>query len=174
ARSPTVASRLFRRDAIPTEWNLIASHAGAGGPMTRATRLGLMCLLAVAMSLTAADAKESNGTPAAKVFFAQGDALAKAGKPAEAAAAFRKAIDADPDYVDAHQRFIESTQRAEMPATRTPVVPRLEALYARWAKQHPNRAVYQWALGFLATDPAKADRLFAAALEIDPAFARAH
>jgi tetratricopeptide (TPR) repeat protein len=119
-------------------------------------------------------ARESNGTPAAKSFFAQGDAVARAGKPTEAAAAFRKAIDADPDFVDAHQRFIESTQRAEMPGTRTATLPRLEALYAQWAKQHPKVAAYQWALGFLSTDASKADAFFRAALKIDPTFARAH
>lgn len=119
-------------------------------------------------------ARESNGTAAAKVFFAQGDAVAKAGKPAEAAAAFRKAIEADPDFVDAHQRFIESTQRAEMPGTRAPTLPRLEALYARWATEHPKVAAYQWGLGFLSSDTSRADAFFRAALKIDPAFARAH
>lgn len=119
-------------------------------------------------------ARESNGTAAAKVFFGQGDAVAKAGKPAEAAAAFRKAIEADPDFVDAHQRFIESTQRAEMPGTRAPTLPRLEALYARWATEHPKVAAYQWGLGFLSSDTSRADAFFRAALKIDPAFARAH
>ena len=119
-------------------------------------------------------ARESNGTPAAKAFFAEGDAAAKAGKPAEAAAAFRKAIDADPDFADAHQRFIESTQRAEMPGTRTPTVPRLQQLYTQWARQQPKRAAYQWALGFLSTDSDKADAFFRAALKLDPSFARAH
>jgi tetratricopeptide (TPR) repeat protein len=132
--------------------------------------LGFRCLV-LEPSLAA---RESNGTPAAKAFFAQGDAAAKAGKPADAAAAFRKAIDADPDFVDAHQRFIESTQRAEMPGTRTPTVPRLEQLYAQWARQQPKRAVYQWALGFLSTDSTKADAFFRAALKLDPSFARAH
>ena len=65
---------------------------------------------------------ESNGTPAAKALFAQGDAAARAGKLADAAAAFRKAIDADPDFVDAHQRFIEVTQRLERSSSRTPAV----------------------------------------------------
>ncbi len=141
--------------------------------MNRATRLGIIGWLALG-SLTPVAAKEGTGTPAAKVFFAQGETLAKAGKPAEAAAAFRKAIDADPDYVDAHQRFIESTERAEQPASRTPTVPRLEALYTQWAKHHPTRAVYQWGLGFLATDASKGDAFFEAALTLDPAFARAH
>jgi tetratricopeptide (TPR) repeat protein len=119
-------------------------------------------------------AHESNGTPAARALFAEGDAATKAGKHSEAAAAFRKAIEADPDFVQAHQRFIESTRRAQMATSRTPTTPQLEELYARWSKQHPKRAAYQWALGFLSNEPAKADVFFKAALKLDPAFARAH
>ena len=107
-------------------------------------------------------------------FLRRGDAAAKAGKLADAAAAFRKAIDADPDFVDAHQRFIEVTQRLEMPSSRTPSVARLQALYERWARRYPKRAVYQWALGFMNAEADKADVFFKKALAIDPAFARAH
>jgi tetratricopeptide (TPR) repeat protein len=123
---------------------------------------------------TTLTARESNGTPAAKALFAQGDAAAKAGKLADAAAAFRKAIDADPDFVDAHQRFIEVSQRLEMPSSRTPSVAHLQELYERWARQYPKRAVYQWALGFLNAEPDKADVFFKKAVAIDPAFARAY
>lgn len=131
---------------------------------------GLMCLLLQ----TALVARESNGTPAARAFFARGEAAIKARNYAEAAAAFRKAIDADPDFVDAHQRFIETTRWAEAPASRTPSVPRLQHLYERWAKQYPKRAVYRWALGFLAHEPDKADAFFNEALKIDSSFAKAH
>ena len=117
---------------------------------------------------------ESNGTPAAKALFAQGDTAARAGKLADAAAEFRKAIDADPDFVEAHQRFIEVTQRLEMPSSRTPSVPRLQELYEGWARQYPKRAVYQWALGFLNSEADKADVFFKNAVAIDPAFARAY
>jgi tetratricopeptide (TPR) repeat protein len=119
-------------------------------------------------------ARESNGTPAARKLFAEGEAAIKARKYPEASAAFRKAIDADPDYVAAHQRFIETTQWQEMPGSRTPDVPRLQQQYQRWAKQYPKRAVYRWALGFMSSDPSKGDAYFTEALEIDPAFARAH
>jgi tetratricopeptide (TPR) repeat protein len=123
---------------------------------------------------TSLAARESNGTPAAKAFSAQGEAAVRAGRLAEAAAAFRRAVDADPEFVDAHQRFIEITQRQEMPQSRTPTVPRLQQLYERWARQHPDRAAYQWALGFLSPEADKADVFFKKALTIDPAFARAH
>jgi tetratricopeptide (TPR) repeat protein len=117
---------------------------------------------------------ESNGTPAATALFAQGEAAARAGKLADAASAFRKAIDADPDFVDAHQRFIEVTQRLERASGRTPSAPRLQELYEQWARQYPKRAVYQWALGFLNSEADKADVFFKKAVAIDPAFARAY
>jgi tetratricopeptide (TPR) repeat protein len=119
-------------------------------------------------------ARESNGTPVAKAVVAQGEAAVKAGKLAEAVAAFRKAIDADPDYVEAHQRYIEITRRQEDPGSRTPVVPKLQQQYERWARQYPTRAVYQWALGFLEHDADKSDAYLRRALAIDPSLARAH
>ena len=57
-------------------------------------------------------ARESNGTTAAKALVEQGEAAARAGAAADAIAAFRKAIDADPNFVEAHQRFIELTPTA--------------------------------------------------------------
>lgn len=118
-------------------------------------------------------ARESNGTPEAKAFFAEGEAAVKARKQAEAAAAFRKAIDADPDFVDAHQRFIEVSQRLES-SSETPPATTVQALYEEWARRYPTRAIYQWALGFLRPEPEKADAFFTKALALDPAFARAH
>jgi tetratricopeptide (TPR) repeat protein len=144
--------------------------------MTRGRRFAFALVLGLGHLLLPGlvDARESNGTPAARALFSKGEAALNAGKPAEAAAAFRKAIEADPDFVDAHRRFIESTRREQMPGSRTPELPRLRELYERWAKQHPKRAVYRWALGFLSHNPAEADVFFNQALEIDPAFARAH
>jgi len=119
-------------------------------------------------------AREGTGTPAARARFADGEAAAKAGKLDEAIAAFRKAIDADPAYVDAHQRYIETTERKEDPGSRTPAVPRLRQQYEAWARRYPTRAVYQWALGFLSPEANAADAYFKKALAIDPKFARAH
>src|SRR5262249_18968441 len=50
----------------------------------------------------------------------------------------------------------------------------LRQQYERWASEHPRRAAYQWALGFLAGDAATADRHYAEALRLDPGFTRAH
>jgi tetratricopeptide (TPR) repeat protein len=119
-------------------------------------------------------ARETNGTPAAKALVAQGEAAVKAGKLTDAVAAFRRAIEVDPDYVEAHQRYIEITRRQEDPGSRTPVVLKLNQQYERWTRQFPRRAVYLWALGFLEHDADKSDAYLRRALAIDPSLARAH
>jgi tetratricopeptide (TPR) repeat protein len=133
-----------------------------------------VAIVAAGLASSPAVAQESNGTPAARAAFAEGETAARAGKLPDAAAAFLKAIDADPDFVDAHQRYIEITQRQEMPQSRTPTVPRLQQLYERWAREQPARAVYHWALGFLSPEADQADVFFKKAIAIDPAFARAY
>ena len=138
------------------------------------TALLAVPIVAVGLASCSAVAGESNGTPAARAAFEEGETAARARKFPDAATAFRKAIDADPDFVDAHQRYIEISQRQEMPQSRTPSVPRLQELYEGWAREHPSRAVYQWALGFLSPEPDKADVFFKNAIAIDPAFARAY
>jgi len=139
-------------------------------------QLAVLAVAIVTASLASspAAARESNGAPGAKAAFAEGETAARAGKFPDAVAAFRKAIDADPDFVDAHQRYIEISQRQEMPQSRTPTVARLQQLYERWAREQPKRAVYQWALGFMSPDADKADVFFKNAIAIDPAFARAY
>jgi tetratricopeptide (TPR) repeat protein len=119
-------------------------------------------------------AHESNGTPAAKALAAQGETAARASRFADAVAAFRKAVDADPDFVDAHQRLIELTKRLDATQQTSPSTDRLQKQYEQWAQQQPKRAVYQWALGFLAPDADKSDAFLERALALDPTFARAH
>jgi len=119
-------------------------------------------------------ARESKGTAEAKARLAEGESAVKAGKLADAASAFRKAIDADPDYAGAHQRFIDVSRRLDGPAGLAAANARLEQQYERWARQYPKRAVYQWALGVLTEDAAAGDAHCRKALAIDPTFAPAH
>jgi len=133
----------------------------------------VLCLLCSGLLASPLYAHESNGTPAAKALLTQGETAVKQGKPTEAIAAFRKAIDADPAYVEAHQRLIEVTQRLDEPGT-TAAADRLRRQYEKSAQLHPGQAVYQWALGFIASDPEKSDAYLRQALQRDPQFARAH
>jgi Tfp pilus assembly protein PilF len=133
-----------------------------------------MLALIGAASGTGFAARESSGTPAARSAFDRGEAAAGAGKLDEAVAAFRKAIAADPDFVDAHQRLIEVTQRQQLQDPQSPSLPRLKRQYEQWARQHPTRAVYQVALGLLTKDSDQADTYYNKALAVDPSSARAH
>lgn len=132
-----------------------------------------VAIAALGLAGCSAATGESHGTPAAKAAFAEGEAAASARKHADAAAAFRKAIEADRDFVDAHQRYIDMTRRQET-QSRTPSVPSLQQVYEGWARDEPRRAVHQWALGYLSPEPDAADVFFKKAIAIDPAFARAY
>src|SRR5258705_373783 len=133
-----------------------------------------MAALIGAASGTGFAARESSGTPAARSAFDKGEAAARAGKLDEAVAAFRKAIAADPDFVDAHQRLIEVTQRQQLQDAESASLPRLKRQYEQWARQHPTRAVYQVALGLLTKDADQSDAYYNKALALDPSSASAH
>src|SRR5712691_12923008 len=133
----------------------------------------LMALIGTAAA-TGFAARESSGTPAARSAFDQGEAAARAGKLDEAVAAFRKAIAADPGFVDAHQRLIEITERQQLQDVQSTSLLRLKRQYEQWARQHPTRAVYQVALGLLAKDENQADAYFNKALAVAPSSASAH
>jgi thiol-disulfide isomerase/thioredoxin/Tfp pilus assembly protein PilF len=112
---------------------------------------------------------ESSGTPEAKASYDAGIAAVRAGDRQKAATLFRKAIDADPRFVSAHEAFIDA-RNAEDGASRE-----LTALYRGWAGEHPDIAVYEWALATLAgTDWAAARDHLTRAIAISPTFARAY
>jgi len=149
--------------------------------MTRSRLVALLLLLALSAasllvlrrSSLGGSAGESNGTPEARAQLTAGDAARRAGQHAEAGTAFRRAIEIDPDFVEAHARFIDTTRYLER-GDSAAADRKLQELYDEWARNSPKRAVYQWARGFLTKDTARAETLFRAALEIDPRFARAH
>src|SRR5436190_16244197 len=124
-------------------------------------------VIAAAMALITAMPQgppaESPGTPEARASFDAGRAADRAGDKAAAAALFRKAIDLDPRYVEAHAEFIDATGKTAD----------LNALYQGWAMAHPDLAVYEWALSKLAgKDWAAAEQHLTRAIAISPAFAR--
>jgi tetratricopeptide (TPR) repeat protein len=126
------------------------------------------------VSGTSATARDSRGTAAARAAFDSGEAAAKSGKLEDAIAAYRQAIAADPEFVDAHQRLIEITQRQQVRDAQSPGLPRLKREYEQRARQHPSRAVYQIALGLLTSDPDQALAYYSKALALDSSSAGAH
>src|SRR6266436_2901144 len=87
-----------------------------------------LLLAAVIQKPAAPQSTESMGTPDAKVFFDQGQAAMKGTADyGKAADLFRKAIDADPRYVEAHSRFMFATRQAAQAEARKAGVPSKDA-----------------------------------------------
>lgn len=136
-------------------------------------------------------ANESMGTPAARAEFDKGWAAQLSGDFGSAAEAYKRAITIDPDFAKAHENYIftfqeaawkqsqeakksgdsKSEEKQETPKARD----KLQREYEELSRQHPDKAVYQWALGFLNIehDPHAAERYARSASGIDPAFAPA-
>jgi thiol-disulfide isomerase/thioredoxin len=125
--------------------------------------LAVAAVLALLAAAPQAQPAESPGTPEARASFDAGRAADRAGDKAAAVVHFRKAIELDPRYVDAHAEFIDTSEATAA----------LKTLYEGWAKAHPDRAVYEWALAKLAAkDWDAAEKHLARAIAISPSFAR--
>jgi thiol-disulfide isomerase/thioredoxin/Tfp pilus assembly protein PilF len=142
-----------------------------------------MSTVVMLMLTFAQPATESQGTPEAKAAFDAGRGAARDGDSAKAAALFRKAIDADPRYVEAHDEFMSATtsaafaydaqKRTGNEAARKQAEQDLKKLYEGWAKAHPDNAIYEWALSKLSgKDWNDAEAHLKRAIAISPAFAR--
>jgi thiol-disulfide isomerase/thioredoxin/Tfp pilus assembly protein PilF len=142
-------------------------------------------------------ANESMGTPAARAEFEKGWAAQLSGDFSSAAEAYKRAINIDPDFAKAHENYIFTSQLAVSKQLQNEaknhssddskgqeererhagikVHEKLQFEYEELCRQHPDKAVYQWALGFLnlETDPRAAERFAGSALKIDSTFAPA-
>ncbi|MFZ0799828.1 MAG: redoxin domain-containing protein [Terriglobales bacterium] len=136
------------------------------------------------------------GTPEAKAAFDKAEVARKTGNLKAAVANYRQAIQLDPDYVDAHEKYIftsqdvatsnvssaiysgkaSAEQRAQFKQERDRADVELETEYRKWAEAHPDKPGYQWGLGYINDykDPKAAIRYYQAALKIDPKFAPAN
>jgi thiol-disulfide isomerase/thioredoxin/Tfp pilus assembly protein PilF len=142
-----------------------------------------LCSLFLLFTVTSF-AQESLGIPAAKAEFEQGEALRKKSDFAAAAAAYRRSIELDPDFAEAHSMFILTSKlsardpggdQAKSKALADEMIEKLKTLYTEWAQKEPKRASYQWALGDLNMykDYAKVEQYSRNAVKLDPKFARA-
>jgi thiol-disulfide isomerase/thioredoxin len=93
-------------------------------------------------------------------------------------ALYRKAIDLDPDFAEAHQYYILSYRYSAMPpkgtneekeAAGTKAGEQLEQVYQKWVVGRPTSAVYPWALGILTeySAPNQSVAYFKKAIELD-------
>ena len=136
----------------------------------------------VAVALVSS-AQEHTPLPAAKAEFDKARALPFGDK--DAVASYRKAIDLDPDFYAAHEYYILAYSNAGAPPSGTDEEKKtarkkahkeLDGLYQGWAKEHPDRAVYQWALGSLweYENPDKSVQYCKEAIKLDPKYGPAY
>lgn len=137
---------------------------------------------ALAQSASPAARVESNGTPDAQRAFAEGRAAMGRSDTAAAAEAFRRAIDLDPAYVEAHYYYLFTKPQAAFnydaasgkgdkeAADRARA--ELRDYYAQRAAAEPANPIYQWALGQAVDNYVDAEKYYLKAVELDPRFAR--
>ena len=151
----------------------------------------LFALLILALAIPGLS-QQTSGTPEAKAAFAEGQAALKENDQLKAMAAFRKAIELDPDYVEAHERLYSSSTQYAMAETKKAssgepsddatskaideAKKKLMELYADWGQKYPKSAAVQWQLGelYMYKDYDKVEQQARKALAIDPKFTRAY
>jgi tetratricopeptide (TPR) repeat protein len=156
-------------------------------------RVFLLFLLA-AMCPTSAFA-QYEGDAAGRALFEQGEKALRSDNYAGAIADYKKAITLDPDFIEAHQQYISTRQREpylmlsahtekttgkatgeQEKAAAASAEKQTQALageYEALAKEHPNSAVYAWALRKLYeyTNVSRQEEYCRQALKIDSRFA---
>ncbi len=135
---------------------------------------------------SAAKSTASAGTPEAKAFLAQADAVLRGAPDYDRALALiKQAVTADPRFPDVYDRLSSVTRQAavahanESKAKTGEAVDRalddLKKQYATWAAADPNNAVLAWAQGSLEDkDWATGAKYYERAIAIDPMFARTY
>jgi tetratricopeptide (TPR) repeat protein len=143
--------------------------------------LALLCCLLLA----AAGAGQYSPRLDAKTEFERGRAALKIGYPAAALQSFRKAVELDPDYVEALSELVVTAKAVPRWREGQPVedaraadstLRAVRGLYTAQAARVPQSAVYRWALGQLDDSETQeaAERYFRQAIAIDPGFAKSY
>jgi thiol-disulfide isomerase/thioredoxin len=134
-----------------------------------------LCLVTLAVTIQAQSADPKD---AARAAFDAARALSGSDLNASVAA-LRKVVEQYPDHSEAHQYFILYSSaaasrapgtEAEKKALAEKSAQEIETLYQQWAKAHPAKGVYQFALGqvYDYKDPERALRYYEQAVKLDP------
>lgn len=153
---------------------VVYTWSGVTCACMRATA-ALLLLVTIAVVAPQGLGKRHVPTLAAKKQFSIGQAAMNRNEPIVAAGAFRKAIDLDPDYFDAHFYYIRARYLGKTGTQFAEQTELLTALYKRWAARHPEKALYPWALGYInQTNTELASHYYEQAIHLDPKFAEAY
>ncbi|MGA2260370.1 MAG: redoxin domain-containing protein [Acidobacteriota bacterium] len=146
------------------------------------------CLLFIVMcciTIAGSGASQYLPHPDAKTEFDKGRAALKIGYTTGALQSFRKALELDPDYVDALTQLVTTAKamaNRSDPASWQRILAgettlrAVSALYTAKAALAPKSAVYQWALGLLDNSQTQeaAERYFRKAVALDAGFAKGY
>lgn len=132
-----------------------------------------------------------DGNVAARTIYEQGEKALSNGRYADAAADYQKAISVDPNFAEAYQQYIfarylelplpkdqsetapnpEEEKKAKSEADN--VTQSLVELFQSLSQQHPDKAIYLWALGqiYSENNPSREEQYCRQAIQIDPNFA---
>lgn len=150
----------------------------------------ILCLIALFVVAVTAVAQEHVPSAEAKAAFEQAREAETKGFRGDAEAfktaaqLFQKAIALDPDYYEAHQSYTmiyaiaaapkvlshDAKEAAAAKEASEKAKKELTEQYLALAKEHPDKAVYQWVLGWLYEyeDPDRSVRYYKQAVKIDP------
>jgi thiol-disulfide isomerase/thioredoxin len=146
-------------------------------------------LLATMCSTSAFAQYEGNAV--ARALFEQGEKALRSDNYADAVGDYKKAIALDPNFIEAHEQYISTRQREPYLLLRAHTekatgeqekaaaaaageqTQTLAGEYEALAREHPNRAVYPWALGKLYeySNVSRQEEYCGQALKIDSRFA---
>ncbi|MHB1958364.1 MAG: redoxin family protein [Acidobacteriaceae bacterium] len=130
-----------------------------------------------------------DGNIAARAIYKQGEKALSNGSYADAVADYQKAISLDPNFAEAYQQYIfarylelplhkdqsktaanpEEEEKAEADKLTQSLVEHFQSL----SQQHPDKAIYLWALGqmYSESNPSREELYCRQAIQIDPNFA---
>ena len=131
--------------------------------------------LAVSNYASAQQPESTKGTPEARAEFAKGAAALRQSDWDGAVEHYGKAAQLDPDYFEAHEQYVFVSTAGPKNYNNEELHKKLEAQYRQAATDHPNKAVYRYALGMIYQykKPELAVQNFQEAVKVDPTFAPA-
>lgn len=131
----------------------------------------LVCLLSAGGRAQSGPVRASSGSPAARAEYERALAARKASRPEQAIDGFRRAIELDPTFVEAHEAFIRESRRSSGDTPQAAAA-NTARMYRDWAARAPENPVYRWGLAQTLEDLDAAEEAYRHAVTLDPGFAR--
>jgi thiol-disulfide isomerase/thioredoxin/Tfp pilus assembly protein PilF len=137
-------------------------------------------ILASTLSVACADRHEPR--PAAKADFDRATSMLKENETRAAVVALKKAIEADPEFIEAHDKYIETVENSiivhdsSFDKTTAIALATLKAQYVSWAARYPKSAGIAYGLGriYLDAEDPRGKPYLLKAVSLNPKLAEAY